>query len=260
MPNVPLRLCIDRVLPLSLQPRAAELAVQRNPRNRPPKGRQRRPGQVSQALPIAFLTTRLWKTGDTLRIAFLDGSDTQQDRVMDHAAAWLDHANLTFDFTASVDEAEIRISFGADEGSWSAVGTDCLVTEAFPKGQPTMNFGWLRDDTDEAEYRRVVLHEFGHAMGAIHEHQNPTGGLRWNLSAVYRYFSGPPNNWSERDILTNVVQKYERDQLNGTEFDPKSIMLYSFPRELVSNTNVTQQNDELSENDKAFAASVYPPA
>lgn len=33
-----------------------------------------------------------------------------------------------------------------------------------------MHFGWLRDDTDDVEWRRVVVHEFGHALGAIHEH------------------------------------------------------------------------------------------
>ncbi len=30
-----------------------------------------------------------------------------------------------------------------------------------------MNFGWLEDDTDDEEYRRVVLHEFGHALVAF---------------------------------------------------------------------------------------------
>src|SRR6185312_5480739 len=40
--------------------------------------------------------------------------------------------------------AEVRVSFTSDTGaSWSAIGTDCLSKEAFPKNQPTMNFGWL---------------------------------------------------------------------------------------------------------------------
>jgi len=43
----------------------------------------------------------------------------------------------------------------------------------FHHHEPTMNYGWLKDDTDDVEYRRVVIHEFGHALGAIHEHQNP---------------------------------------------------------------------------------------
>src|SRR6185295_18692300 len=128
--------------------------------------------------------------------------------------------------------ADIRISFNADPGSWSAVGTDCLVADFFKPAEPTMNFGWLRDDTDDEEWRRVVVHEFGHAIGAIHEHQNPRGGIKWNLPAVYAYFSGPPNNWTKEEIDFNVVQKYSINQLNATSFDRSSIMLYSFPPQL----------------------------
>src|SRR5713226_8875810 len=58
-------------------------------------------------------------------------------------------------------DGEVRISFQADPGSWSAVGTDCLITDYFPQYQPTMNFGWLRDDTADEEYERVAVHEFG---------------------------------------------------------------------------------------------------
>ena len=47
-----------------------------------------------------------------------------------------------------------------------------------------MNYGWLTPDSDDDELRRVVLHEFGHALGLIHEHQNPEGGIEWNEPAV----------------------------------------------------------------------------
>jgi hypothetical protein len=39
-----------------------------------------------------------------------------------------------------------------------------------------------------------VIHEFGHALGLIHEHQNPSGGIQWNKPVVCRYYEGPPNN------------------------------------------------------------------
>src|SRR5262249_38773471 len=148
--------------------------------------------------------------------------------------------------------------FRADPGSWSAVGTDCQVRSEFPKSKPTMNFGWLRDDTDDVEYRRVVLHEFGHALGAIHEHQNPRGGIQWNLPAVYAYFSGPPNNWTREEIDFNVVQKYSIDQLNATKFDEHSIMLYAFPAALIRNAVATPNNTDLSAGDKAFIGEMYP--
>jgi len=46
---------------------------------------------------------------------------------------------------------------------------------------PTMNFGWLNEDSDEDEYSRVVLHEFGHSLSCIHEHQHPANGIPWIL-------------------------------------------------------------------------------
>ena len=70
-----------------------------------------------------------------------------------------------------------------------------------------MNFGWL----DEA----VVLHEFGHAIGLAHEHQNPDKGIKWNEDAVIRDLSGPPNNWDVATIRHNVLNKYAHDQING---------------------------------------------
>jgi hypothetical protein len=60
-----------------------------------------------------------------------------------------------------------------------------------------MNYGWLTSATDEAEYRRVVLHEFGHARGLTHEHQSPAMNIPWNRPTVlddYRRTYG----WSQQ--------------------------------------------------------------
>jgi hypothetical protein len=105
-------------------------------------------------------------------------------------------------------EAEIRIAFMANDGSWSTVGRDALNRAYFPAHQPTMNYGWLTESTSDDEYSRVVLHEFGHALGYIHEHQAARFIRLWNKEAVYRYFSGSPNFWSKEDIDHNVLQKY----------------------------------------------------
>jgi hypothetical protein len=121
-----------------------------------------------------------------------------------------------------------------------------------------MNFGWLTDNTDDAECERVVVHEFGHALGAIHEHQNPEGGIQWNLPAVYAYFSGPPNNWSKEEIDSNVVNKYSVTQLNASKYDPDSIMLYQFDGALIKGGKATKSNGKLSTQDKKFIAKQYP--
>ncbi len=255
------RICIDRVIPLRLKAKAAELAVKENPANGP-RGLHVMAAPISvgvsaHPLKMALFTGKRWKPGRTLGIRFLDGSKTQRAKTEHFAEMWLEYANVEMKFSAG-PKAEVRISFQADPGSWSAVGTDSLLQEAFPVQEPTMNFGWLRDDTEDEEYRRVVVHEFGHALAAIHEHQNPRGGIKWNVKAVYKYFSGPPNNWSKEEIDFNILQKYSLDQLNATEFDRESIMLYSFPPELIKGGKGTPSNTDLSQGDKKFIGQMYP--
>ncbi len=251
-----LHLCIDRVVNQQHKIRAAEIAVAENSENRPDLIALK-PGVSIHPVKLALFTGKKWPDGKTLGVRFLDGSSTQTAKVKLNAVKWCKYANVQFDFSAGAD-AQIRISFKADPGSWSAVGTDCLLTDAFPKDQPTMNFGWLGDDTEDDEYGRVVVHEFGHALGAIHEHQSPKGGIKWNLPAVYAYFSGPPNNWSKEEIDYNIIQKYSMTQLNATRFDRKSIMLYAFPPEFIIGGVGTPENKKLSASDKKFIAKMYP--
>jgi hypothetical protein len=256
--------CVDRVIPYHRKDAAAEAALRENPANHPRMPRLL-PGVSQHRAKISMLVGKRWRTGRILRVRFLDGSRFQRERVRRIARRWCDHANLILDFDAG-KEAEIRISFAFDRGSsWSAVGTDCLDARTFPGSQPTMNFGWLDDDTDEIEYRRVVLHEFGHALGAVHEHQVPSGGIEWNTARVYATFSGPPNYWSKEEIDFNIIRKYSMDQLNGTRFDSKSIMLYSFPPELIRGPasfkrTCARRNLRLSAKDKSFIRKFYPAA
>ena len=73
-----------------------------------------------------------------------------------------------------------------------------------PQNEPTMNYGWLAPDNDDEEGPRVVTHEFGHALGCIHEHQNPPG-LIWNKRVVYEYYMKPPNNWTKEEVIVTYL-------------------------------------------------------
>lgn len=224
-----LKVCIDRVLP------AQEMR---------PQSTMRRGGRVRAIMPIG----KLWMNGTTLRVRFMGGTAAEQATAREQAAWWTQHANLHFDFNNAPD-AEIRISFDQNDGAWSYVGTD---NRGIPKNQPTMNLGFLDGGT--------AGHEFGHAIGLAHEHQNPAGGMRWNEAKVIQDLSGPPNNWDEATIRHNVLHKYTVDQIKGTQFDPHSIMLYFFPASWTTNGVGTKANEVLSSLDKAFIASAeaYP--
>ena len=122
-----------------------------------------------------------------------------------------------------------------------------------------MNYGGLRDNTPNDEYSRVVLHEFGHALGCVHEHQSPKFTRKWNTAAVMKYFQGPPNYWSPDDIRHNVLEKYSPRGVSATRFDPKSIMLYSFDGALFSDgLGPTNENTTVSKDDERMMKAMYP--
>ncbi len=189
-----------------------------------------------------------WVNGSTIRIRFLEGSDSQKDMVRQIAPEWTQHANLDFVFTDD-PSAEIRVTFDPRDGAWSYVGTDNLH---IPQNAATLNLGWQ----DEG----VILHEFGHMIGLAHEHSNPVGGIQWNEEEVIRELAGPPNFWDEATVRHNVLRKYTADQILGTNFDPDSIMLYAFPAEWTLNGISTHENEKLSGQDEEFvrSAEMYP--
>lgn len=201
-------------------------------------------GRTRAIMPIG----KLWMNGSTLRVRFIGGTPAQHAKVKEQAQWWTQFANLHFNFNDAPD-AEIRIAFDPHAGAWSYVGTD---NRRIPTDQPTMNLGFMDGGT--------VAHEFGHAIGMAHEHQNPAGGIEWNEAKVIQSLSGPPNNWTEDKIRHNVLDKYRADQVRGSNFDPDSIMLYFFPGDWVKTGVGTRANEVLSATDKAFIASAqaYP--
>ena len=203
----------------------------------------------------AELTAKRWANGSTLRVRFLDGDSDQRAMVQRYAPVWSDYANITFAF-GDDPAAEVRVSFN-QEGSWSTIGVDALDV---PDDQPTMNFGWLRADTDDLEASRVVTHEFGHALGLIHEHSSPAQGIHWDKPVVYRYYMGSPNFWTQEQVDSNVFQTYGKDQTQYTETDPLSIMMYPIPEGFTVDGLVVGFNNELSDVDKTFIARIYPKA
>ena len=248
------KMCFDRIVEGGDLVRAARLAVEENPVNVPIMSIP--PGLISppQPLQLTLETRTLWQPGRVLRVRFLDGNPTVQAKVEQVAHIWEQYANIKLVFGDDPD-AEIRISFIADPGSWSYLGTDSLTR---PKSEPTMNFGWLQLNTPNDEYNRVVLHEFGHALGCIHEHQNPVAEIPWNKPAVYRLYAGPPNFWPKEKVDINFFQKYAANQTQFSEFDRRSIMLYPISKDLTDGVFEVGWNMDLSEVDKSYIGTIYP--
>lgn len=154
---------------------------------------------------------------------------------------------LKLEFVDTGAASDIRISLDNTSGSWSLVGTQCRTAK---EDEATMNFGWLDTAT--------IIHEFCHALGMIHEHQNPFGkGISWNIPVLMKWASAT-QRWDFYTTCSNITKKYSVDSVNGSNYDPKSIMLYSYPPELTTNGVGTNRNIRLSEQDKLWLSNIYP--
>lgn len=56
----------------------------------------------------------------------------------------------------------------------------------------------------------------------------------------------------------NILDKYDKTMINGSDFDPLSVMLYFFPSNLTMNHRGTHQNLRLSADDVIWIEKSYP--
>lgn len=162
--------------------------------------------------------------------------------------------NLTFKNVKRDDKnpADIRIKFAFDKGCRSSYGTDAKkVTD--PK-QQTITFSWFDVST--------IMHEFGHALGLLHEHQNPLQNkILWDEEKVYKW-AKKTQGWDKNKVDSQLLLKYGEtlyDVANSSNFDPDSIMLYTYPAELTINNKGSIGGQRLSSKDVEYLIKVYTP-
>jgi hypothetical protein len=224
-----------------------QAAIAENPANRHDShsGRQKR---------AVARHTKFWAPGRTLRIAFLNGNQAFKDAVKKAADNWLPHVNLKFDFVEGT-EGDIRIR--SEPGVyWSYIGTNALLeTEG-----PTMLLS--PDLRMPGFFAANVMHEFGHALGAEHEHLHPEMNIPWNKQAVYELHGTSEDDDEDSYIRREVDQRYfnllDASEVNYSPYDPQSIMHYAIHQEWTHGDFKIHLNLVLSEKDKAFMSKAYP--
>ncbi len=249
---------LDRAIDLSLFTEPSQKPPAAEPERKPARKKTTKSGAGATPVqgswvpggPVA-VTAKRWKTGMTLRIKFLNGDPVVQKKVMEAALEWTRYANLDFKFIGEGD-AELRVGFDQG-GSWSHVGTDCLE---IPKDQPTINLGWLTPTTADAEVRRVVIHEFGHALGLAASQQSPIADIPWNKKATYEYYA--KMGWTREIVDANIFLKLDPGSVIWGPADPNSIMYHPIPKETTDGKIEIVEVNELSEGDKQFIAQLYP--
>jgi len=214
-----------------------------------------------------------WRA-EAIRVCVMDKANPTYDlreKIADVARLWeVSGSTIKFDFGddfairlcsehGGPSTADIRIDFG-DQRFYSLVGNRA---NSVPTYEETMSLGDIHKRRYEIrEFNRLVLHEFGHALGLLHEHQSPNVNCAAQLlmDKVKNKLTKPPYKWSEKEIEKNFEQAaYEA--VEASAYDPKSVMNYSLEAEYYQNAsqNVCYHapNFEISEQDRNFARAIY---
>ena len=216
-----------------------------------------------------------WKPGQIVKVCFRSGTPGAHQRVIRVAREWMEYANVLFDFEENGSarrcrgdgREDIKIDFIDNKGWWSAYG------RLSRQRDPSMNLQFFGVDTPrysngqpapEAELRRIILHEFGHALGMMHEHQSPAAGCDQEIDWEAAYKLGTKLGWDRNQVHAQLRQLTSSEEFNLTSVDRKSIMHYSLDPELFRQGRGSKcwvpDNNDLSEQDRRFIASIYPRA
>jgi hypothetical protein len=195
----------------------------------------------------AFIKNKIWPQHEEIKIHFMRNEFEYGDKkypdskYTEEKAKWVEETiekyiapfvNLKFVWNVSQEKSNVRISFLEDLGSFSYVGSDSLEAK---KEEITMNLGWLdnADEYDSIIFKNtgvVVVHEFGHAIGMIHEHQRGDEPFRWDKNKVYKQLGpGTINDWTKSEVDEQIFETSKMSTLNASRFDSHSVMEYIFP-------------------------------
>lgn len=177
-------------------------------------GQRRRHGsRVLGTLSAIFLKSAIWKNGTTIVVKCLPTDRTDVDmaffeRVLTRSFPKM---GVAFRLDPEAARSHVRVSFDADDLNWSCVGTDCL---SVPQAEPTMNIATFTANT--------ILHEFGHALGMMHQHQHPDANIPWDEERILK-----STDLTLAEIRANITQPLPRKWLNDAPYDKDSKMHYT---------------------------------
>jgi hypothetical protein len=263
--------------------------------------------EVGKALQGVISRSQTWPVGIPVRVAFNGGSPALRRLIAEAAGEWGRITGLTLDFWTDASrtqfrewtpddltyEGDIRIGFerGANGGYWSMVGMAAVNPLQRRAGETSLNLERF-DVQPPRDWRQVVLHEFGHAMGFQHEHQSPFSKceeeFRWEdepgyvptpdprlggafvrdangkRPGIYRYLGGPPNMWPRDRVDYNLRRLAFDKELTASAFDSASIMKYYFDPDMFvrgrASSCFSAPNAVVSPTDRSLAAAIYSTA
>ena len=203
---------------------------------------------------LAIASAKMWYPGETIYVGFYGDVGFQEiNKIKIYLKEWEKYANIHFSFLPDVNKASIRVGFQQDGKFWSWIGNEGFVNPYVQdiyntSPDKTMNFGWIGSLPGEAEFRSMVLHEFGHALGFVHEYQPSLQGIAWDQDKLNSLLGSNPT----------VLMKPNQLSTNSSNYDPLSIMRFFYPATLTTDGSSSTLNSDFSATDKTMAGQYYP--
>lgn len=208
-----------------------------------------------------------WAKGQEIKILFLNGGQEEKILFKRAVSLWSPYLHLQFQFAelskknsflpSEYKRDTIRVSFNRQEGvSYSSLG------KAYNKSSSKyMNIAI--DPKLRLTFLKTVLHEFGHSLALLHEHQHPditSTRSDEEISSICQYLFLIDKNDETRfrqclsNVRGNTRAEFEANGIEIGDYDPQSIMGYDLGEKSVKGF----YDLSLSLKDKVFMASQYP--
>jgi hypothetical protein len=224
---------------------------------------------------VYFKGTEWPPSYEKIKVCFFGGNKALRAKIAAIASEWMEANNaIKLDFGKSKNrscktngsgpEMQNRIGF-SDPGYWSYVGVESVVYRA--QTESSMNFEGFADvPADQLNDYAIgtIRHEFGHALGLQHEHQNPksTCNTDFDWDKIYTLLGEGDNGWPKEQVDFNM-RPLSGEGLVATAFNKMSVMLYAFPAQFYVNGEqsdcyIPQDNNDISQGDRDVLAGIYP--
>lgn len=246
-------------------------------------------GQTPAAAAFAlFSNNYFWPAGQNLIVAFHGGRYEVWSEVAKIAAQWSTVANVTFDFglnpktktarmwdpsdpSAVAAHVRVRLDVNDPFTRYAAVGREAFQKE-FESGTLVLGGLVAAYPLWSAEDRADILHEFGHALGFLHEQQRPECTQELRLvkgpngePTIYEVYQDV-YRWDEVKTRTNLLLAASYKATASGPLDKRSLFMYPtidpvLPATLNGTKGpcyVKKKNLTLSSNDIERARREYP--
>jgi len=215
---------------------------------------------------LAGKMVNLWRPERNLKVSFKLFSTNPKlvEEILFVANEWSHHCSISFVYEKQPELADIFVSTKNNLGFYSAIGLQSKVL--ISKNKTSMNLdptwgleeGFSNSQKFKHKYcKSLVLHEFGHALGLVHEHQREDRPFNLNINYIRKNFKkmGMPTFEIAKE---NIINTYDPKSILKSRFDYKSIMIYPFNKETITENFQIKIPWELSKIDKRKISKIYP--